>query len=61
MGVKRDGGLLLNFSSTKKEGLFERGGLNTGFKMLLLFFFLNVVYIMFSWFNYVTDKSLLAG
>ena len=35
MGVKRDGGLLLKLS-TEKEGLFERGGLNRGFKMLLL-------------------------
>ena len=39
-GGKRDGGLLLKLSSTEKEGLFERGGLNRGFKMLLLFFFL---------------------
>ena len=39
MGVKRDGGLLLKLS-TEKEGLFERGGLNRGFKMLLLFFVL---------------------
>ena len=39
MGVKRDGGLLLKLS-TEKEGLFERGGLNRGFKMLLLLFFL---------------------
>ena len=38
MGVKRDGGLLLKLS-TEKEGLFERGGLNRGFKMLLLLFF----------------------
>ena len=35
MVVKRDGGLLLKLS-TEKEGLFERGGLNRGFKMLLL-------------------------
>ena len=61
MGVKRDGSLLLKLSSTKKEGLLERGGLNTGFKMLLFHFFLNVVYIMFSWLNYVTDKPLLPG
>ena len=40
MGVKREGGLLLKLSSTEKEGLFERGGLNRGFKMLLLLFFL---------------------
>ena len=39
MGVKRDGGLLLKLSSTEKEGLFERGSLNGGFKMLLLLFF----------------------
>ena len=39
MGVKRDGGLLLKLSSTEKEGLFERGGLNRGFKMLLLLVF----------------------
>ena len=39
MGVKREGGLLLKLSSTEKEGLFERGGLNRGFKMLLLLFF----------------------
>ena len=38
MGVKRDRGLLLKLS-TEKEGLFERGGLNRGFKMLLLLFF----------------------
>ena len=36
MGVKREGDLLLKLSSTEKEGLFERGSLNTGFKMLLL-------------------------
>ena len=36
MGVKKDGGLLLKLSFTEKEGLFERGGLNRGFKMLLL-------------------------
>ena len=35
-GVKREGGLLLKLSSTEKEGLFERGSLNRGFKMLLL-------------------------
>ena len=40
MGVKKDGGLLLKLSSTEKEGLFERGGLNRGFKMLLLLVFL---------------------
>ena len=40
MGVKRDGGLLLKLSSSEKEGIFERGGLNRGFKMLLLFFVL---------------------
>ena len=40
MGVKIDGGLLLKLSSTEKDGLFERGGLNRGFKMLLLLFFL---------------------
>ena len=39
MGVKKDGGLLLKLSFTEKEGLFERGGLNRGFKMLLLLFF----------------------
>ena len=39
MGVKREGGLLLKHSSTEKESLFERGGLNRGFKMLLLLFF----------------------
>ena len=39
MGVKRDGGLLLKLSSTEKEGLFERGGLNRGFKKLLLLVF----------------------
>ena len=32
MGVKRDGDLLLKLSSTEKEGLFERGGINRGFK-----------------------------
>ena len=40
MGVKREGDLLLKLSSTEKEGLFERGSLNRGFKMLLLLFFL---------------------
>ena len=35
MGVKRDGGLLLKLSSSEKEGIFERGGLNRGFKILL--------------------------
>ena len=40
MGVKRDGGLLLKLSSCEKEGIFERGGPNRGFKMLLLLFFL---------------------
>ena len=39
MGVKREGGLLLKLSPTEKEGLFERGGLNRGFKMLLLLVF----------------------
>ena len=39
MGVKREGDLLLKLSSTEKEGLFERGSLNRGFKMLLLLFF----------------------
>ena len=39
MRVKREGDLLLKLSSTEKEGLFERGGLNRGFKMLLLLFF----------------------
>ena len=39
MGVKKDGGLLLKLSFTEKEGLFERGGLNRRFKMLLLLFF----------------------
>ena len=39
MGVKKDGGLLLKLSFIEKEGLFERGGLNRGFKMLLLLFF----------------------
>ena len=40
MGVKREGGLLLKLSSTEKEGLFERGGLYRGLKMLLLLDFL---------------------
>ena len=40
MGVKREGGLLLKHSSTEKESLFERGGLNRGFKMLLSLVFL---------------------
>ena len=40
MGVKREGDLLLKLSSTEKEGLFERGSLNRGFKMLLLLVFL---------------------
>ena len=39
MGVKKDGDLLLKLSFTEKEGLFERGGLNRGFKMLLLLVF----------------------
>ena len=39
MGFKRDGGLL-KLSSTEKEGFFERGGLNRGFKMFLLLVFL---------------------
>ena len=39
MGVKREGGLLLKLSFTEKEGLFEREGLNRGFKMLLLLVF----------------------
>ena len=29
MGVKREGDLLLKLSSTEKEGLFERGSLNS--------------------------------
>ena len=40
MGLKREGALLLELSSTEKEGLFERGSLNRGFKMLLLLVFL---------------------
>ena len=40
MGGKREGDLLLKLSSTEKEGLFERGSLNRGFKMLLLLVFL---------------------
>ena len=39
MGVKTDGGLLLKLSSSEKEGLLERGGLNRGFMILLLLFF----------------------
>ena len=38
-GFKKDGDLLLKLSFTEKEGLFERGGLNRGFKMLLLLCF----------------------
>ena len=34
MGVKRDGDLLLKLSSTEKDGLFERGGINRGFKSI---------------------------
>ena len=40
MGVKREWDILLKLSSAEKEGLFERGSLNRGFKMLLLLFFL---------------------
>ena len=40
VGVKTEGGLLLKLSSCEKEGLLERGGLNRGFKILLLLFFL---------------------
>ena len=40
MGVKREGDLLLKPSSTEKEGLFQRGGLNRGLKVLLLLVFL---------------------
>ena len=40
MGVKTEGGLLLKLSSSEKEGLLERGGLNRGFKILLLLVFL---------------------
>ena len=36
----KETGLFLELSSTEKEGLFERGGLNRGFKMLLLLVFL---------------------
>ena len=39
VGVKRDGGLLLKLSSSEKEDLSERGGLNRGFKILLLLVF----------------------
>ena len=39
MGVTREGDLLLKLSFTEKEGLFERGGLNKGFKMLLFLVF----------------------
>ena len=38
-GLNR-GGLLLKLSSSEKEGLLEREGLNRGFKILLLLFFL---------------------
>ena len=40
MRVKTEGGLLLKLSSSEKEGLLERGGLNRGFKILLLLVFL---------------------
>ena len=40
VGVKTEGGLLLKLSSSEKEGLLERGGLNRGFKILLLLVFL---------------------
>ena len=39
MGVKQregGGGFLLKLSSSEKEGLLEGGGLNKGFKTLLL-------------------------
>ena len=39
VGVKREEGLLLKLSSSEKEGLFKRGGLYRGFKILLLLFF----------------------
>ena len=39
MGVKREGGLLLKLSSTEKEGLFERGGLNRGLRCCYSCFF----------------------
>ena len=39
VGVKTEGGLLLKLSSSGKEGLLERGGLNSGFKILSLLFF----------------------
>ena len=38
MGVKREEGLLLKRSSPEKEGLFKRGGLYRGIKILLLLF-----------------------
>ena len=38
MGVKREEGLLLKRSSSEKEGLFKRGGLYRGIKILLLLF-----------------------
>ena len=39
-GLKERGGSLLKLSFTEKEGLFERGGLNRGLKVLLLLVFL---------------------
>ena len=36
-GVQIDGGVLLKLSSSEKEGLLERGGLNRGFNIWLLF------------------------
>ena len=37
VGVQTDGGVLLKLSSSEKEGLLERGGLNRGFNIWLLF------------------------
>ena len=39
MGVNTEGGLMLKLSSSEKRGLLERGGLNRGFKILLLLVF----------------------
>ena len=36
VGVKQRRGLLLKLSSSENEGLLERGGLDKGFKILLL-------------------------
>ena len=35
-GLKKTGAYCQNFLSLKRRALFERGGLNRGFKMLLL-------------------------